>query len=40
MAGPVCAGKSPAGILLEKYHNEWDQQVDKIYEEYCYWKVS
>jgi glutamate--cysteine ligase len=33
-------GKSPADILLEKYHNEWDQQVDKIYEEYCYWKVS
>lgn len=30
------AGMCAADKLLDKYHNEWGQNVDKVYSEYCY----
>ncbi|GAQ88957.1 glutamate-cysteine ligase [Klebsormidium nitens] len=29
-------GMCPADKLLDKYHNEWGQNVDKVYSEHCY----
>jgi gamma-glutamylcysteine synthetase len=29
-------GATSADVLLDKYHNEWDENVDKVYEELLY----
>ncbi len=32
----VAAGRTPAEVLLQRYHEEWDQSVDPIYSELSY----
>ena len=29
----LSSGKSPADILVDKFNNKWDQDINKIYKE-------